>query len=112
MLTGTSRLLFYNILKHFPYLPHYNKTLPLNHKNYNFYKDLDIYLINSYGQTKSFYNNCKNVFLGGSLVDHGVQNPLEATRYGCNILHGPNISNFKEIYKNLAYIKKNLFFIF
>ena len=64
-------------------------------------KDLDIYLINSYGQTKSFYNNCKNVFLGGSLVNHGGQNPLEATRYGCNILHGPNISNFKEIYDHL-----------
>ena len=37
---------------------------------------------------------------------HGGQNPLEATRYGCKVLHGPNISNFKEIYKFLA--KKNL----
>ena len=64
-------------------------------------KDTDIYLINSYGQTKSFYSICKNVFLGGSLIDHGGQNPLEATRYGCNILHGPNISNFREIYKHL-----------
>ena len=26
---------------------------------------------------------------------------MEAARYGCNILHGPNISNFKEIYKHL-----------
>ncbi len=64
-------------------------------------KNTDIYLVNSYGQTKSFFNNCKNIFLGGSLIDHGGQNPLEATRYGCNILYGPNISNFKEIYKQL-----------
>tara|TARA_Y100000389_G_scaffold151834_1_gene151639 strand:- start:477 stop:1733 length:1257 start_codon:yes stop_codon:yes gene_type:complete len=64
-------------------------------------KDTDVYLINSYGQTKSFYSICKNIFLGGSLINHGGQNPLEATRYGCNILHGPNISNFKEIYKHL-----------
>ena len=64
-------------------------------------KDTDIYLVNSYGKTKSFYNNCKNVFLGGSIVNHGGQNPLEAARYGCNILHGPNISNFDEIYKFL-----------
>jgi 3-deoxy-D-manno-octulosonic-acid transferase len=64
----------------------------------------DIYLVNSYGKTKSFYKNCKYVFLGGSLIEHGGQNPLEAIRYGCNILHGPNISNFKEIYK---FLKKN-----
>tara|TARA_Y100000591_G_scaffold323989_1_gene342685 strand:+ start:109 stop:1365 length:1257 start_codon:yes stop_codon:yes gene_type:complete len=64
-------------------------------------KKTDIYLVNSYGKTKSFYNNCKNVFLGGSIINHGGQNPLEAARYGCNILHGENISNFKEIYKFL-----------
>ena len=66
----------------------------------------DIYLVNSYGKTKSFYKACKNVFLGGSLIEHGGQNPLEATRYGCKILHGPNVSNFKEIYTFLN--KKNL----
>ncbi len=64
-------------------------------------KSTDIYLVNSYGKTKSFYNNCKNVFLGGSIVSHGGQNPLEAARFGCNILHGKNISNFKEIYEFL-----------
>ncbi len=61
-------------------------------------KNVDIYLVNSYGHTKAFYSICKNVFLGGSIVKHGGQNPLEATRYGCNILHGPNVSNFTEIF--------------
>ncbi len=61
----------------------------------------DIYLVNSYGKTKIFYNSCKNVFLGGSIINHGGQNPLEAARFGCKILHGKNISNFKEIYKFL-----------
>ena len=63
--------------------------------------DIDIYLVNSYGSTKSFYNICKNIFLGGSLIEHGGQNPLEAIRYGCNIFHGPYISNFREIYEFL-----------
>jgi 3-deoxy-D-manno-octulosonic-acid transferase len=63
--------------------------------------DTDIYLVNSYGQTKSFFSMCKNVFLGGSLIKHGGQNPLEAVRYGCNIMHGPNVSNFEEIYNFL-----------
>jgi 3-deoxy-D-manno-octulosonic-acid transferase len=71
-------------------------------KNIN--KDTDIYLVNTYGQTKAFFNECKNVFLGGSIIKHGGQNPLEAARFGCNILHGPNISNFSEIY---SFLKKN-----
>ena len=64
----------------------------------------DVYLVNSYGTTKSFYSICKNVFLGGSIINHGGQNPLEAVRFGCNVLHGPNIENFKEIYN---FLKKN-----
>ena len=63
--------------------------------------DTDIYLVNSYGKAKLFYKVCKNIFLGGSLIEHGGQNPLEATRYGCKVLHGPNVSNFREIYKFL-----------
>ena len=65
------------------------------------HQDTDIYLVNSFGKTKSFYSAVKNVFLGGSLINHGGQNPLEALRYNCNILHGPNVSNFNEIYKFL-----------
>ena len=61
-------------------------------------KSTDIYLVDSYGKTKSFFKVCKIVFLGGSLIKHGGQNPLEAARYGSRILHGPNIWNFKEIY--------------
>jgi 3-deoxy-D-manno-octulosonic-acid transferase len=67
-------------------------------------KKIDVYIVNSYGKTKSFYSLCKNVFLGGSLISHGGQNPLEATRYGCNIIHGPNIDNFEDIYD---FLKKN-----
>ena len=65
------------------------------------HQDTEIYLVNSFGKTKSFYSIIKNVFLGGSLIKHGGQNPLEAVRYNCNILHGPNVSNFNEIYKFL-----------
>jgi len=68
-------------------------------------KNTDIYIVNSYGKTKSFYYICKNIFLGGSLINHGGQNPLEATRYGCNVLYGPNVNNFKEIYKFLDKLK-------
>jgi 3-deoxy-D-manno-octulosonic-acid transferase len=65
----------------------------------------DIYLVNSFGQTKSFFKICKTVFLGGSIIKHGGQNPLEAARFGCNILHGPNVWNFDEIYDLLKKYK-------
>jgi len=67
-------------------------------------KETDIYLVNTYGETKSFFSACKIVFLGGSIIPHGGQNPLEAARYGCNILHGPHVSNFSDIY---FFLKKN-----
>ena len=46
------------------------------------------------------------VFLGGSIINHGGQNPLEPARLGCKILHGPNIQNFTEVYNLLD--KNNL----
>ena len=82
-------------------LTNLNLKIHLDEPTSSIDKKTDIYLVNSYGKTKSFYNNCKNVFLGGSIINHGGQNPLEAARFGCNILHGPNISNFTEIYKFL-----------
>ena len=65
------------------------------------HKDTDIYLIDAYGINKSFYNYCKIVFLGGSLIKHGGQNPLEAARLGCKVIHGPYTDNFKEVYNLL-----------
>ena len=64
-------------------------------------ENIDIYIVDTFGETKLFLKICKIVFLGGSLVKHGGQNPLEAARLGCRVIHGPNISNFKEVYKLL-----------
>ena len=69
-------------------------------------KDCDIYIVDSYGESKSFYKISNVVFLGGSLVSKGGQNPLEALRFGCNIIHGNYTYNFKDVYKMLE--KENL----
>ena len=68
----------------------------------------DIYLVDTYGESKSFYSISKVVFLGGSIVNKGGQNPIEPLRYGCNITHGKYVFNFKEVYSMLS--KKNLSF--
>ena len=67
-------------------------------------KNTDIYLVDTYGESKIFFQYTNTVFLGGSVIEHGGQNPLEPARFGCKILHGPNINNFKEVY---TLLKKN-----
>ena len=34
--------------------------------------------------------------MGGSIINHGGQNPLEPARLGNYIINGPNIGNFKK----------------
>ena len=61
----------------------------------------DIYLVDTFGETKKFHKISPSVFLGKSIIRGGGQNPLEAARYGARILHGPNTDNFKDVYKLL-----------
>ena len=68
-------------------------------------KDIDIYIIDTFGETKKFHKISSSVFLGGSIIKRGGQNPLEAARYGSNIFHGPNTGNFKDVYKLLKSLK-------
>tara|TARA_B100002052_G_scaffold294616_1_gene319686 strand:+ start:899 stop:2131 length:1233 start_codon:yes stop_codon:yes gene_type:complete len=68
-------------------------------------KSTDIYIADSYGEASKFYKLSKITFLGGSLIKHGGQNPLEPARLGNHIMHGPNIQNFKEVYKMLSELK-------
>ena len=68
-------------------------------------KDTDIYLVDTYGETKKFYQASNIVFMGKSLTGKGGQNPLEPTRYNAEVLHGPNVANFVETYKLLSKLK-------
>ncbi len=69
-------------------------------------KNTDIYLVDTYGETSKFYSLSNVTFVGGSIINHGGQNPLEPARLGNYIINGPNIGNFKEIYDFL--IKNNM----
>jgi 3-deoxy-D-manno-octulosonic-acid transferase len=61
----------------------------------------DVYLFDTLGELGLVYELAPIVFMGGSLIKHGGQNPIEAVRFGAAILHGPNVSNFAEIYDEL-----------
>ena len=68
-------------------------------------ENTDIYLVDSYGETSKFYDLTNITFLGGSIIKHGGQNPLEPARLGNYIISGPNIDNFREVYVFLKQIK-------
>ena len=74
----------------------------------NFENNTDILIINSYGNTKKILKLSKYVFIGGSLVKHGGQNPIEVAYNNSLIFHGPHVHNFTEIYNFLN--KENIAF--
>jgi len=61
----------------------------------------DIYVVDTVGELGLIYRLAPIVFVGGSLVPHGGQNPIEPAKLGVAIVHGPNVWNFAEIYAAL-----------
>ncbi|WP_424810472.1 3-deoxy-D-manno-octulosonic acid transferase [Roseococcus sp. YIM B11640] len=55
-----------------------------------------VYIADTMGELGLFYRLATCAFIGGSLVPHGGQNPLEAARLGCPVLFGPHMENFAD----------------
>lgn len=53
-----------------------------------------VYIADTLGELGLWYRLAGIAFVGGSLVPHGGQNPLEAGRLGCAIAAGPHMGNF------------------
>jgi 3-deoxy-D-manno-octulosonic-acid transferase len=60
-------------------------------------RDRAVYLADTLGELGLFYRIAQAALIGGSLVPHGGQNPLEAARLGCPPVFGPYTANFHEI---------------
>ena len=58
---------------------------------------VDVYLLDSIGELASIYSEATLAFIGGSLVDTGGQNPIEAWAAGLPAIAGPHMENFHEI---------------
>lgn len=59
--------------------------------------DPGVYLADTLGELGLFYRLAQLAFVGGSLVPHGGQNPLEPARLHCPVLTGPHTWNFAEV---------------
>src|SRR6202166_2955338 len=61
----------------------------------------DIYVADTMGELGLFYRLAPIVFMGGSLIPRGGQNPIEAVKLGASIVHGPHVFNFIDVYAAL-----------
>jgi len=61
----------------------------------------DVYLADTIGELGMLYKVAPVAFIGGSLVDRGGHNPVEAMRLGAVVLVGPHWQNFPDAYGTL-----------
>jgi len=59
--------------------------------------DTSVLVGDTMGELQSLYAASDIAFIGGSLVRHGGQNPLEACRVGVPVIFGPHMFHFEEI---------------
>ena len=60
-----------------------------------------IYIIDTIGELGLVYSLVDIAFIGGSLVNKGGQNPVEAVRFETAVITGPDQSNFTDSYRAL-----------
>lgn len=59
--------------------------------------DWTVGLVDTFGQLPVYYGLATVAFVGGSLIPHGGQNPLEPASVGKPVLFGPSMHNFARI---------------
>lgn len=64
-------------------------------------RDINVYVADTMGEMGLFYRISALVFMGGSLVEHGGQNPIEPAKLGAGLIHGAHVFNFKDVYAAL-----------
>jgi 3-deoxy-D-manno-octulosonic-acid transferase len=65
-------------------------------------RETAIYIADTVGELGLFYSLAGFAFIGGSLVPHGGQNPIEAVKLGAGVITGPHWHSFPEVYQALA----------
>ena len=60
-----------------------------------------VWLGDSMGELLSWYQLADFVFIGGSLIERGGHNPLEAMAFGKAVLSGPHVFNFQLVFQLL-----------
>ena len=86
-------------------LPLDRVEIAIRSKNERIRNSTQIYIADTIGEIENLIEHCEFVFVGGSLVDHGGHNFLEAASYGKTIIVGPYMYNF--IAETEEFLQKN-----
>jgi 3-deoxy-D-manno-octulosonic-acid transferase len=65
--------------------------------------DTAVYVADTLGELGLFYRVAQLALVGGSLIPHGGQNPIEPALFGVPVLHGPHVENFADVIRALTH---------
>ncbi|MGB0988422.1 MAG: 3-deoxy-D-manno-octulosonic acid transferase, partial [Pseudoalteromonas spongiae] len=60
-----------------------------------------VLLADTMGEMLTLFGAANSAFIGGSLIERGGHNPLEAAAFGIPIITGPSYTNFLHVYPQL-----------
>lgn len=61
-----------------------------------------VLIVDSFGDLVYLYGLATAAFAGGSLIERGGHNPLEALMAGTPVISGPSVYNFQAVYRDLV----------
>ena len=60
-----------------------------------------VFLADTMGEMANWYASAGICIIGGSFAPKGGHTPFEPARFGCALIHGPDIGNFREVFNAL-----------
>lgn len=76
-------------------------NIPFAHRSKNDLKEQSILLADTMGEMLCFYAVANCAFIGGSLIERGGHNPVEAAAFATPVITGPSYYNFMHVYPQL-----------
>jgi 3-deoxy-D-manno-octulosonic-acid transferase len=65
-------------------------------------KETQVYLVDTLGEMRLFYEISPFVVLCGSFCSVGGHNPIEPARFQCAVMHGPDMANQRDVMEDFS----------
>ncbi|KZN59021.1 lipid IV(A) 3-deoxy-D-manno-octulosonic acid transferase [Pseudoalteromonas luteoviolacea] len=77
------------------------ENINYSRRSSSYEKECQVLLADTLGELKFLYGGASVAFIGGSLIERGGHNPLEAAASAIGVISGPSTYNFSHIYPEL-----------